>query len=329
MGLFLAPRGRKKRQMGCFGGIDLPEFYADPRFHQIVTQMLGTVNENNRRIRTERTAAQAKASDRAMRQELLQEMRQLKDALKQPSPVQEVVPPAVVVAASSATKPYSRYAPDMDVSIGCIPCTRAHLATIAASLKEAEAGHLDQVAAAREEIVALREYDLTPDKLAATPERDRVVLAKYDQALGELQEQLKGPAPEATVASASLKEALRFAREDGVGHPEVQIRMERTEEAINALERVTLAPERLGKLPPEEAKRARSVLPDLRRVRQDLINHVQTPEDLEAVTARIAVIDQTLNPSPPQEKVNGIAKRAQELNRQFRTDVLKSFEQGA
>lgn len=319
----------------------MPEFYEDPRFHQLVSNMITSVNQNNHRLRTERTAAAAKSSDLQMRKELMEEMRGLRKALAT-SPAPSTAAPAAVAATAGAvavvaaheggppaSRPYSAYAPDMDVSIGCIPCTRAHLATIAASLKEADAGHLDQVAAAREEIVALREYDLTPEKLAATPAQDRAVLAKYADALGGLQKQLQGPAPEATMAAASLKEALRFAREDGIAHPEVQIRMARTEESINALERVSLAPERLAKMEPEEAKRARAVLPDLRRARQDLINHVQTAEDLEQVTARIAVIDQTLNPPPDPQTVKQIAHQAQDLNRQFRSDVLESFGQGA
>jgi len=79
----------------------------------------------------------------------------------------------------------------------------------------------------------------------------------------------------------------------------------------------------------KSAWRARAVLPDLRRARQDLINHVQAAEDLEQVTARIAVIDQTLNPPPDPQTVKQIAHQAQDLNRQFRSDVLKSFGQGA
>ncbi|MCY0892671.1 MAG: hypothetical protein OWR52_04070 [Acidibacillus sp.] len=274
---------------------------------------------------------------RRLQQQTIQEIRALRTEIKQPDGQTETVQtltvadgqattPAVTTKAPDSSVLYSRYAPDMDVSVGCIPCTRAHLSTIAASLKEADHGHLDQVSAAREEIVALKEYDLTDEKLAVTPERDRAVLAKYRAQLELLDQELKGPAPEATVAAASLKEALRFAREDGVSHPEVQIRVARTEEAINALERVTLAPERMKQMPKEEADRARKMLPELRRARQDLINHLHTSEDLESVTARIAIIDQALNPPPAADKVKEMAKQAQELNRNFRMDALTSFQ---
>lgn len=294
-------------------GIDL----TNPQLQQHVFNAVRAAHQSNTQKAAERERAKLKAEERQRHQELLNEMRRANDLHASPAPV--VAPMAV------AEKPYSNYAPDMDVSIGCVPCTRAHLATIAASLKEAESGHPDQVAAAREEIVALRLYDLTPEKLAATPERERVVLAKYEAQLGELQTQLSGPAPEATVASASLKEALRFAREDGVSHPEVQIRMEETEEAINSLERVTLSPERIAKLSTDQAKQARSALPEIRRVRQDLINHVKTADDLEAVTARIAIIDQALNPPPDAEAIKRISKQAQEINKRFRNDVLSAY----
>ncbi|MCY0892339.1 MAG: hypothetical protein OWR52_02365, partial [Acidibacillus sp.] len=246
---------------------------------------------------------------RRLQQQTIQEIRALRTEIKQPDGQTETVQtltvadgqattPEATTKALDSSVPYSHYAPDMDVSVGCIPCTRAHLSTIAASLKAADHGHLDQVSSAREEIVALKEYDLTDEKLALTPERDRAILTKYRSQLDALETQLTGPAPEATVAAASLKEALRFAREDGVGHPEVQIRVARTEEAINALERVTLAPERMKQMPKEEADRARKILPELRRARQDLINHMHTSEELESVTARIALIDQELNPPP-------------------------------
>lgn len=215
---------------------------------------------------------------------------------------------------------YSRYAPDMDVSVGCVPCTRAHLATVSAALQEGQA------AAAREEIVALLEYDLTPQKLAATPERDREVLRRYAGKMQDLRAQLAGPVPDSTVAAASLKEALRFAREDGMDHPEVQIRVQRTEEAINALERVKLAPEQLAKLPPDQAKAAKAALPALRKARQDLLNHAQTADDLEAVTARIATLDQQLNPPPPEETLEQLAEQAKTLNSEFRRDVMKAWK---
>ena len=240
----------------------------------------------------------------------------------QQAPVQTAIaePESVEEMTEEPKKPYSKYAPDMDVSIGCVPCTRAHLATITASLKDGDA------AAAREEMTALLEYDLTPEKLAKTPETERRILEKYAAEIDRLNNSLTGPNRDLTVASASLKEALRFAREDGVTHPEVQERMARTEEAINKLERVTLAPEKLQGMDPEEAEKVREALPEIRKARQDLVNHVRTPEDLEDVTARIAVLDKKLNPTLSDEQLKEVQEQAKKLNMEFRKDVLQAWK---
>ncbi len=260
---------------------------------------------------------------------LLQPGQMMQAAPAQPT---EQVQPAQSAPAVEPAKqaPYSKYLQDYgqqtrgDVSIGCIPCTRAHLSTIAGALAKAKE-YPDGVALAREEIAALFEYDLTPEKLAQTPEVDREILAKYATELDRLRADLSGPAPEITVASGSLKEAMRFARADGVQHPEVQLRMARTEELVNALERVNFSPERLKSLPPEEQARVKAVLPKLREARQDLINNVRNADDLESVTVRIAEIDKQLNPLPDQQHLEEAAERARALNSSFRKDVISAW----
>jgi len=90
--------------------------------------------------------------------------------------------------------------------------------------------------------------------------------------------------------SASLKEALRFAREDGLAHPEVQQRLRDVQQwgqGLPALERFDLAPERLADLPPAEQARWRAALPHLRRARQAAVNPVASVADLEAAAAAL------------------------------------------
>ncbi|MFD3766931.1 MULTISPECIES: hypothetical protein [Paenibacillus] len=50
---------------------------------------------------------------------------------------------------------------------------KSDLSAVPAALKEGDAE------TAREKISALMEYELTPEKSTATPEKDRKVLAKY------------------------------------------------------------------------------------------------------------------------------------------------------
>lgn len=225
-------------------------------------------------------------------------------------------------------KPYSAYLSEYgqqseeDVSVGCVPCTRAHLSTVAAALRQGDTH------AAQEEITALLEYDLTPEKLAKTPPEDRAVLEKYAGELQALQGNLQAPAPELVSATASLKEAMRFARAgDDIYHPEVQVRVSHAEDAVNALERVTLSPENVARMSPEQVQTVQEVLPELRKARQDLINHVQTPRDLEVVTGRIAEISRRLNPPPEPGKVQAVAQQANQLNSSFRKDIIELIKE--
>lgn len=83
--------------------------------------------------------------------------------------------------------------------------------------------------------------------------------------------------------SGSLKEALRFAREDGVTHPEAQQRIadaQRWLTTLPSLERFELAPERLAALPAPERAAWEGALPTIRRLRQAALNDLDTLEGL-------------------------------------------------
>ncbi len=304
------------------------DILSDMRFQHFVLQGVQHVNTSRESKKQTELTKLKHETERQLLLDLKAEVTQMHDEIKAGSTI-EIEGTAVETGKKAV---YSQYAPDMDVSIGCVPCTRAHLATVSAAMQEAStAKQADQqtsaVAAAREEVVALLEYDLTPEKLSATPEIDREVLSKYADKMVHMRDELQGPVPETTIAAASLKEALRFAREDGIDHPEVQIRVQRTEEVINALERVKLAPEKLRGLSPEQKQAAKEALPELRRARQDLLNKTKTADDLEEVTARIALIDQSLNPAPDANKVQALAKEARQLNTEFRRDVLNAWRE--
>jgi hypothetical protein len=71
--------------------------------------------------------------------------------------------------------------------------------------------------------------------------------------------------------SGSLKEAVRFARDDGVLCYEVQTRLSTSEEEIAALERYDWTPEKIVNSPEEEQQVINEFLPRVRRLRQDII----------------------------------------------------------
>ena len=298
-------------------GIDL----TDPQVQSYIFGAVKHAHNNNQNIRAARERAKQAEEERQRHLELLEKMQRMYEG----GEVKAASVGPVAVAAVEEKEVYSQYAPDMDVSIGCIPCTTTHLQTIVSALKDAEDGHPEKFSAARKEIVALRAYDLTPEKLAATPERERVELMKLESQLAELDKQMEGPSPEATFAAASLEEAMRFARADGLDHPEAKMRTSDSEIAISSLERVTFAPAEIERMPPDRAELVWNELTKIREARQDLTNKVKTPKDLQKVTARIAIIDDKLNPPPDAETIKKLSREAQELNARFRRDVLDAF----
>ena len=87
--------------------------------------------------------------------------------------------------------------------------------------------------------------------------------------------------------SSDYKEALRFAREDGMAHPEVKDRMDHAAQRIADMERFWLTPDRLATLPPTQRKEVETFIPKFRRFRQHALNFTVTPDDL-AVTSEDA-----------------------------------------
>lgn len=85
--------------------------------------------------------------------------------------------------------------------------------------------------------------------------------------------------------SADYKEALRFARADGMGHPEVQDRLADAEAQIAEAERYWMAPERLAGLPDQAQTVAQDLLTQFRTFRQAALNQTATVEDLTARAA--------------------------------------------
>lgn len=92
-----------------------------------------------------------------------------------------------------------------------------------------------------------------------------------------------------STASGALSEALRFARKEGLNHPEVQDRLGIASDELNVMERIDLAPERLVKLDGNEKKIALDALNESRELRHMIMN-VQTPEDLENAAAEAAKV---------------------------------------
>jgi len=89
-----------------------------------------------------------------------------------------------------------------------------------------------------------------------------------------------------STVSGSLKEALRFARNEpeGVAHPEVQVRLSTAEEEIDVLERFDWTPEKVINSPEREREIIQEFQPKVRELRQK-IHTIATPDDLEEAAA--------------------------------------------
>lgn len=108
--------------------------------------------------------------------------------------------------------------------------------------------------------------------------------------------------------AGTLKEALRFARDEGINHKEVLDRLDAAAEEIAVMERFDLSPEKVDNAPEHEKKVIREViLPKIRTIRQNLINNVQKVEDLEEIAVSAVELykqarSQTIDPQ--KEEIN-------------------------
>lgn len=89
-----------------------------------------------------------------------------------------------------------------------------------------------------------------------------------------------------TDVAASLKEATRFARADGMHHPEVRSRVSAAQEAVVLLERLHLSPEELERAGDETRREMEALLPRLREARQAVENAGDSVEALSEAAAR-------------------------------------------
>jgi hypothetical protein len=92
-----------------------------------------------------------------------------------------------------------------------------------------------------------------------------------------------------STASGALSEALRFARKEGVNHPEVQSRLGIATDELNIMERIDLSAEKLIRLEGHEKKIAIEALKESRDLRHNIMA-VKTPDDLERAAADAARI---------------------------------------
>jgi hypothetical protein len=316
----------------------MPFDFSDPGTQQFFGHIVNLFTSAQDRSRAEEIAERHRRKLEEMTQQHLDRLQKLHEKLLEGGVIGASAATGAAVASNVASETedppiYSKYlaqvqeqaklpvaaAKPLPVSVGCIPCTQRHLSVISTALQDGD------VELAREEMAALLNYDLTPEKLAATPETDRKVLEKYAKRIEELNKALSPPVPEIVSAAGSVHESIRFAREDGVDHPEVVKRLVDASDNVNAVESIRLSPTRLHELPEDEQEKVRSLLPKLRDTRQKLLNDIRTPVDLEFVGADLSSISAMINGEPDETTVARAAAHAKELNQSFRADLIRAW----
>ena len=250
-------------------------------------------------------------------------------------------------AAATPAKGDDLYAAGNRYDVGCAVCGKAHLAATVGMLDRAaslaqERGRCDDdctyyVSAAQREVVNLVGYDWTPAAIAATPDGERRLLEKWAPQVESLNATLfQGTEAQARInlakAAGALEEAGRFARADGVTHPEAQQRMADAEALLAETERGEWSPERRHTMDAQTRAVVDQALPAFRKQRQFLINGIQSPEDLDRVAAEVgtlnkqlqAVAVQTLTP----DQIAAMADQVRTVREGFRADLTAYQQQG-
>jgi hypothetical protein len=133
--------------------------------------------------------------------------------------------------------------------------------------------------------------DDRPDLSAARPNPPPLGLASH-QGEGIGQACLPCTRAHLITVRGTLKEALRFAlgEEEGVNHPEVTERLDAAAEELTVMERFDLSPEKIANTTPEERVVINQLLPQLRNMRQQLLNGVDSPEHLQELASSVGEI---------------------------------------
>ena len=239
------------------------------------------------------------------------------------------------------------YAVGNRYDVGCAVCGKAHLAATAGMMDRAaklaqDRGTCDAdcgyyLSAAQREVVNLVGYDWTPEAIAATPEGERQLLTQWAPQVDQLQDTLfQGPEAQARMnlakAAGALEEAGRFARAEGVNHPEAQQRMADAEAWLAETERGEWSPERRQQMDAKTRAMVYHALPAFRKQRQFLINGIDSPEDLDRVAAEVGTLNAQLQgiawAQLTPDQIQGMAAQTQQIRQGFRQALTAYQQQG-
>lgn len=246
-----------------------------------------------------------------------------------------LTPPSALPLNPSGNPPtVASYADDVAQGIACINCLRQHLGTMqsaADQLPTPEA--LARIAA---EYHVLLRYDLTAEKIAATPEPHQTVVRQTVQQLQPLGQQLATATPQAiALAWGALDESIRFARSNprtARDQAEIALRMADVDAYGSYVERVLLAPENRVALRRQyphytdaEWEQAANLLRKARHIMdQDPTLSLAT---LTTASAQLAQVAHMLTPQWSVDQSQAFRQSITQVRKQFAQAMLTAMQQ--
>lgn len=236
-------------------------------------------------------------------------------------------PPAGPAAAVSS------YSDDVAQGVACINCLRQHLGTMQSSADELPSpAALARIAA---EYHILMRYDLTAEKIAATPEPHQTVVKETVQQLQPIGQQLSTATPQAiALAWGALDESIRFARSNPRttrDNAEIALRMADVDAYGSYVERVILAPENRVALKRQfpgyedaDWEKAANTLREARHT-MDQDPGLSLPT-LNIASAQFAHVAQTLTPEWSVTQSQAFRQSIAQVRKQFAQAMLQAMK---
>lgn len=142
-------------------------------------------------------------ADRAAKPKVPSRVEQLNRRIAQLEQIERMTAPSSSLSDTSNVAAVGAGGPfEEDFSVGCLPCARAHFATVAGTLKEAlrfarEGGIADpevqsRLEAAEEDITVIERHDWTPEKILRSPREQQEVMRQMLPELRQLRQEVIG-----------------------------------------------------------------------------------------------------------------------------------------
>lgn len=243
---------------------------------------------------------------------------------------------------SEASEAYS-YSDEVAAGVACANCLRKHLGTVVAEAEAAQAavlagderGARAHMAKASAELAALDRYDLTDEKIRATPADRRGPITASLPYVAHLRSLTATP-DEVALAWGAADESIRFARSTNQtdrDRQEIALRLRDVDSYAAYTERDLLGPSNvrrvLAALPASQQAEAAGARDSLRAAGHALDRGDPTSaQTLDAASAHLEAAAVALTPPPTPDEAAAFLAAAKEAQAQFYDSYLAMMQAG-